>query len=106
MTHNDLVLILRRGARRTSGKCRPADEQTAPAHDEVQQRQEDEAGVALVGGEGERRLAVAEGESLHTENSHKFTVAGFEALATSSGWRVSRQWTSVAPQFAVFVLKS
>jgi dimethylhistidine N-methyltransferase len=59
--------------------------------------------TVTVGGE---RFHFAEGESLHTENSHKFTIAGFETLATSSGWRVSRQWTSIAPQFAVFVLRS
>ena len=59
--------------------------------------------TVMVGGE---RFHFAAGETLHTENSHKFTVPGFEALVTSSGWRVIRQWTSAAPQFAVFVLTS
>ncbi len=59
--------------------------------------------TVTVGGE---RFHFAAGETLHTENSHKFTVPGFEALATSSGWRVTRQWTSASPQFAIFVLTS
>ncbi|WP_371875590.1 L-histidine N(alpha)-methyltransferase [Duganella aceris] len=45
------------------------------------------------------------GESLHTENSHKFTRESFEALANSAGWRLERQWLSGAPEFAVFCLK-
>lgn len=45
-----------------------------------------------------------EGETLHTENSHKFTEAGFEALAAAAGWRLGRSWISPAPEFAVFVL--
>jgi len=46
----------------------------------------------------------AEGETLHTENSYKFTVAGFEALAASAGWRLGRRWLSPPPEFAIFVL--
>jgi dimethylhistidine N-methyltransferase len=46
------------------------------------------------------------GESLHTENSYKFTVDGFRSLAESSGWRVGGQWSSPAPEFAVFLLRT
>ena len=45
-----------------------------------------------------------EGETLHTENSYKFTLSGFEALAASAGWRLERSWVTPAPEFAVFVL--
>ena len=55
---------------------------------------------------GDRRYAFAAGESLHTENSHKYAVADLEALAAAAGWRVSRQWTSPAPEFAVVVFRS
>ena len=55
---------------------------------------------------GGRRFPFAAGESLHTENSHKYAVADLEALAAASGWRVSRQWTSAAPEFAIVVFKS
>ncbi len=34
----------------------------------------------------------ADGEALHTENSHKFTVDGFRILAGRAGWRPSRVW--------------
>lgn len=44
------------------------------------------------------------GESLHTENSHKFTADSFAALAAKAGWRVAAQWISDAPQFAIFQL--
>ena len=49
-------------------------------------------------------FAFKAGESLHTENSHKFTGVSFAALAAQAGWRVGQQWTSAAPQFAVFSL--
>lgn len=47
-----------------------------------------------------------EGERLHTENSHKFSIDSFSALAAQSGWTVDRHWISPAPQFAVFSLSS
>jgi dimethylhistidine N-methyltransferase len=46
-----------------------------------------------------------EGETLHTENSHKFSSASFAALAERSGWQIAHQWISAAPQFGVFALK-
>jgi dimethylhistidine N-methyltransferase len=47
-----------------------------------------------------------EGERLHTENSHKFTVESFSALAATAGWSVSDYWVSDAPQVALFSLKA
>jgi dimethylhistidine N-methyltransferase len=44
------------------------------------------------------------GETIHTENSHKFTPEGFEALAEKAGWRALRRWISPEPAFAVFML--
>ena len=41
------------------------------------------------------------GETLHTENSYKFTVDGFAALAAEAGWRLDRRWESEAPAFAI-----
>ncbi|WP_309606940.1 ergothioneine biosynthesis protein EgtB [Phenylobacterium sp.] len=46
------------------------------------------------------------GESLHTENSHKFTVAGFAALAKSAGWNLEQTWLSEAPAFAMVSLRA
>jgi dimethylhistidine N-methyltransferase len=45
------------------------------------------------------------GETLHTENSHKFTVAAFTSLASSAGWRVGACWTSCDQPFAAFLLE-
>jgi uncharacterized SAM-dependent methyltransferase len=62
-----------------------------------------EAQTAMVAG---RAFPFRQGETLHTENSHKFTVPGFTALAGSAGWRVQACWTSPddAPPFAAFLL--
>jgi dimethylhistidine N-methyltransferase len=48
-----------------------------------------------------RRFAFAAGETLHTENSCKFTVDGFADLAARADWRLERAWTSVHPAFAI-----
>ncbi|MGC1547153.1 MAG: L-histidine N(alpha)-methyltransferase, partial [Rhodanobacter sp.] len=44
------------------------------------------------------------GESIHTENSHKFTHSTFSRLANIAGWQVLHEWTSTHPQFAIFSL--
>ena len=49
-------------------------------------------------------FAFAEGESIHTESSHKFTLAGFEGLAGRGGWDTEQAWTDDAETFAVFLL--
>nr|WP_280136185.1 L-histidine N(alpha)-methyltransferase [Luteibacter rhizovicinus] len=46
----------------------------------------------------------AAGESIHTENSHKFTPASFARLAEAGGWRVDQQWISPDPAFGIFAL--
>jgi dimethylhistidine N-methyltransferase len=45
------------------------------------------------------------GETIHTENSHKYTLEGFEALARRAGWRLAKSWISAAPEFAVILLE-
>ncbi|MGD1879944.1 MAG: L-histidine N(alpha)-methyltransferase [Kiloniellaceae bacterium] len=39
-----------------------------------------------------RRFGFAAGESIHTENSYKYTLESFAALARDGGWRVDAQW--------------
>ena len=46
------------------------------------------------------------GESLHTENSYKFTVEDVAGMARRAGWRVGAQWVSPDPAFAVFLLQA
>ncbi|HXU99904.1 MAG TPA: ergothioneine biosynthesis protein EgtB [Caulobacteraceae bacterium] len=47
-----------------------------------------------------------EGETIHTENSYKFTKDYFAALARRGGWRVARVWESPPPRFAVYLLEA
>jgi dimethylhistidine N-methyltransferase len=51
-----------------------------------------------------RAFGFTQGETLHTENSHKFTVSTFTGLAQSAGWRVKSCWTSRAQPFSTFLL--
>ena len=53
-----------------------------------------------------RRFAIGAGETIHTENSYKFTLEGFAELASRAGWRVGAQWVSPDPGFAVFLLQA
>lgn len=51
-----------------------------------------------------RRFHFAAGESIHTENSCKYTVAGFQALATRAGYTPQRVWTDQRGWFSVHYL--
>ncbi|MDP3488790.1 MAG: ergothioneine biosynthesis protein EgtB [Phenylobacterium sp.] len=51
-----------------------------------------------------RRFDFAEGETIHTENSHKFTPEALSTLAAQAGWRLEAQWISPAPEFGLFLL--
>jgi len=53
--------------------------------------------VALDG----QRFTLEEGDSLHTENSYKFTVAGLRELARRAGFRPGPVWTDPARLFSV-----
>jgi uncharacterized SAM-dependent methyltransferase len=50
--------------------------------------------------DGERRFAA--GERIHTENSCKYTVEGFDALLHAAGYTRTRCWTDERRWFAVF----
>ncbi|MDO8901713.1 MAG: ergothioneine biosynthesis protein EgtB [Phenylobacterium sp.] len=51
-----------------------------------------------------RRFDFTLGETIHTENSHKFTPEGLEGLASRAGWRLEARWISEAPAFGLFLL--
>jgi L-histidine Nalpha-methyltransferase len=42
---------------------------------------------------GDHRFAFGAGESIHTENSYKYSIAEFQALAAQAGFRGARVWT-------------
>ena len=50
-------------------------------------------------------IPFAKGESIHTENSHKYELAGFAALAAAAGFTVERVWTDDAELFSVQLLR-
>jgi dimethylhistidine N-methyltransferase len=54
---------------------------------------------------GCRSFAFEAGESIHTENSYKFTLASFRELAERGGWRVEHTWTAKEHAFALFLLE-
>jgi dimethylhistidine N-methyltransferase len=53
---------------------------------------------------GGRVLAFAAGETIHTENSYKYTPESFSALAREAGFGAQRMWTDPAHWFGVFFL--
>lgn len=52
-----------------------------------------------------RSFRFAAGETIHTENSYKYTREGFAALATSGGWDAAACWTDPDEMFSVHFLR-
>jgi dimethylhistidine N-methyltransferase len=52
-----------------------------------------------------RAFQFRQGETIHTENSYKYTVESFRALAQDAGWRPVACWTDADDYFAVHALK-
>jgi uncharacterized SAM-dependent methyltransferase len=50
---------------------------------------------------GRQRFRFERGESIHTENSYKYSIAGFRALAANAGFRQTRCWTDRKGLFAL-----
>jgi len=51
-------------------------------------------------------FAFRRGETVHTENSYKYTVASFRGLAESAGWRPVATWTDENALFSIHALKN
>lgn len=51
-----------------------------------------------------RRFAFAAGETIHTENSHKFTIAEFHLLARAAGFKPLSTWTDANGLFSAHLL--
>ena len=58
--------------------------------------------VALLG----RIFYFRAGETIHTENSYKYTVDEFQVLCRKAGWRANRVWTDSAALFSVHEMLS
>jgi dimethylhistidine N-methyltransferase len=52
-----------------------------------------------------RGFAFAKGDTIHTENSHKYTVDEFQALARAGGWRPVTAWTDPDRLFSLHLLR-
>jgi len=50
-------------------------------------------------------FAFAAGESIHTEDSHKYDVDEFQTLAAKAGWRAFRHWTDEDELFSLHYLR-
>ena len=55
---------------------------------------------------GQARFPLARGETIHTENSYKYAVPEFRALAGRSGWLPAEVWTDPDSLFSVHLLRS
>ena len=51
----------------------------------------------------DRTFEFVRGESLHTENSYKFTIEDVTGMARQAGWRLIGRWIAPPPAFAVFL---
>jgi dimethylhistidine N-methyltransferase len=51
-------------------------------------------------------LRFADGETIHTENSYKYTPDGFAAMARQAGWQEAARWSDDAARFGVQFLRA
>ena len=52
-----------------------------------------------------RAYSFARGERIHTENSHKYSVEEFQALARAGGWQPVMAWTDPDRLFSLHLLR-
>jgi dimethylhistidine N-methyltransferase len=53
-----------------------------------------------------RAFSFAKGERIHTENSHKYAIEEFQALAKSAGWTPAHAWTDADRLFSLHLLRA
>ncbi|MDE2379650.1 L-histidine N(alpha)-methyltransferase [Bradyrhizobium sp.] len=51
-------------------------------------------------------FAFRPGETIHTENSYKYSLDRFAGLARGAGWRLRQTWTDAAQMFSVHALEA
>lgn len=52
----------------------------------------------------DRTFSFAQGERVHVENSHKYTIEGFRELASESGWVMAQYWVDEQDYFSIHFL--
>ena len=53
-----------------------------------------------------RGFAMAAGETIHTENSHKYGDRDARLLLAAGGWTVTRAWTDDAGLFGLYLAEA
>lgn len=53
-----------------------------------------------------RRFAMATGDTIHTENSHKYGPRDARLLLAAGGWTTIREWTDRDDQFALYLARA
>jgi uncharacterized SAM-dependent methyltransferase len=53
-----------------------------------------------------RTISFDAGESIHTENSYKYSIPRLAALARGSGWRLDTSWMDTNNMFSVHALRA
>jgi uncharacterized SAM-dependent methyltransferase len=61
-----------------------------------------QAQTVALGGES---FEFKEGDSVHTENSYKYSLADFAALAARAGWQTQAVWTDPKRWFSMHLLQ-
>lgn len=51
------------------------------------------------------KIRFARNESIHTENSYKYSIPRFTELAAGAGWSVEQSWTDAKRMFSLHVLR-
>jgi uncharacterized SAM-dependent methyltransferase len=51
-----------------------------------------------------RTIEFRAGETIHTENSYKYTLDSFAAVARGSGWKPVAAWTDAGANFSIHAL--
>lgn len=54
----------------------------------------------------DQQFQFSEGETIHTENSHKYSQEFIAELATKAGLKITQQWSDSQKDFALFMLKT
>ena len=54
----------------------------------------------------DRPFSMREGETIHTENSHKYGPRDARLLLTAGGWTVANEWTSPGDSFAMMLARA
>ena len=55
---------------------------------------------------GQHRFSFGKGETIHTENSYKYSAEEFRTLAALGGFSADKLWTDAKRQFALFGLQA